>query len=679
MPSAILGLALSASVGFCKSEMTLETYDTGSGLANYSWSWYGGASWAWDSSMDHTGNGGGSIYVTHDPSGDTLLVPESLSGGAWWWSKTYDLTTFTNVQCWFKWDTANSTMTPANFNSQGQGGFSVGLYNAADGFVAGGVPVGTSAQIVGDGSWEHFNYQLLSSRPHIDSIMGFQLYDWKPAPWSGTVAFWADDVTVDQGPVFVPPPTVNPLASAASGLYCINSTEGNSFFDRQEVYCVTNTSVDWWNASSGSPVTYAFTIKSMPGPPSAANGCEAWMFLSPNPTGLEGAPDWNEPNMVIAFVQQDAVGNATLHVQYKVNEPSQQLMYSGGNQTVVDTSVNPGITNHYYWTAPVGTLPGGPVTVNIGPNENNITNETGNILSVTNPATAAGTWTVQFTSPTNVTATAPGGDTQSVAITPYYGSQLNPAGVLRIYLGGQANNAAAINQPVVYSRFQLTGTPTTIDSQFDAQLTLDTNTWLNTVATGPKGVLIVPSSTAYWVTWTLPAGGYSLQAGNEITDLTTWTAPSKFGVIPMQGLNGQFVDSTEVPAGPNAFFNLIQRTFSQLQVLLPGETAAPGTLSGKTGTPTPVSLGAGGTIVVTVNAVDSTWHPVTKPSDQIHLVSTDPSPWVYPGDANMANGVVTFTCNFLAQSTGPGFTVTASDNTDNSILSNTSTPVVVGP
>ena len=46
--------------------------------------------------------------------------------------------------------------------------------------------------------------------------------------------------------------------------------------------------------------------------------------------------------------------------------------------------------------------------------------------------------------------------------------------------------------------------------------------------------------------------------------------------------------------------------FSRLQVLMPGETAAPGTTTGKTGTPNAQTAGASYT--VTVNAVDANWN-----------------------------------------------------------------------
>ena len=52
--------------------------------------------------------------------------------------------------------------------------------------------------------------------------------------------------------------------------------------------------------------------------------------------------------------------------------------------------------------------------------------------------------------------------------------------------------------------------------------------------------------------------------------------------------------------------------FTKLQLLMPGETAAPGTASGKTGSPSAQT--AGTSFNVTVNAVDANWNSSAPPT-----------------------------------------------------------------
>src|SRR5881392_1000808 len=63
--------------------------------------------------------------------------------------------------------------------------------------------------------------------------------------------------------------------------------------------------------------------------------------------------------------------------------------------------------------------------------------------------------------------------------------------------------------------------------------------------------------------------------------------------------------------------------FAKLQILVPGETAAPGTATGKTGAPTAQTAGTG--YSVTVNAVDADWNLVSTVADTVGLTSTDAS------------------------------------------------------
>src|SRR5207244_3410991 len=62
-------------------------------------------------------------------------------------------------------------------------------------------------------------------------------------------------------------------------------------------------------------------------------------------------------------------------------------------------------------------------------------------------------------------------------------------------------------------------------------------------------------------------------------------------------------------------FTVNAGAFTKLQILAPGETAAPGSATGKTGTPTAQT--AGTAFNVTVNAVDANWNLVSS----IHNVS----------------------------------------------------------
>ena len=145
----------------------------------------------------------------------------------------------------------------------------------------------------------------------------------------------------------------------------------------------------------------------------------------------------------------------------------------------------------------------------------------------------------------------------------------------------------------------------------------------------------------------------------------------------------QYIDQSELP-GPIGFYNLKKIDFTQLQVLLPGETNAPGTLTGKVGTPLPVSLGASGFINVTVNAVDSTFHIIPGVTDIIKLTSDDLTSFL-PNNASLVNGTLTFgvTGNSQPLAFGsPGtWTITASDVSvfSSNILPTTSSPVSVTP
>jgi hypothetical protein len=103
---------------------------------------------------------------------------------------------------------------------------------------------------------------------------------------------------------------------------------------------------------------------------------------------------------------------------------------------------------------------------------------------------------------------------------------------------------------------------------------------------------------------------------------------------------------------------------------MPGETAAPGTPSGKTGTPKAQVSGI--PFDITVRGCDNTWTVVPTISNSIQVTSSDAAATL-PQPAQLQSGVRTFTVTFNAAGT---FNILAHDQTDNTIPDGTSASAV---
>src|SRR5207249_4419720 len=112
--------------------------------------------------------------------------------------------------------------------------------------------------------------------------------------------------------------------------------------------------------------------------------------------------------------------------------------------------------------------------------------------------------------------------------------------------------------------------------------------------------------------------------------------------------------------------------FVKLQLLVPGETAAPGTGSGKTGTPNAQT--AGTAFLVTVNAVDANWNLMSS-THTVGITSTDTNATL-PANAALASGTQTFNVTLKTAGTK---TLTATDITDGTKTANTSPLFTVNP
>ncbi len=124
-------------------------------------------------------------------------------------------------------------------------------------------------------------------------------------------------------------------------------------------------------------------------------------------------------------------------------------------------------------------------------------------------------------------------------------------------------------------------------------------------------------------------------------------------------LFGTMLLSTTAFAGP----------YSRLQVLLPGETAAPGTATGKFGTPAVQTAGI--PFSVTVRACDDSWNTVTSITNIVMLTSTDESATL-PGPASLIQGQLHLSVTLNAAGS---FTFSADDQSDPTIPLATSASV----
>jgi hypothetical protein len=164
---------------------------------------------------------------------------------------------------------------------------------------------------------------------------------------------------------------------------------------------------------------------------------------------------------------------------------------------------------------------------------------------------------------------------------------------------------------------------------------------------------------------TLPANA-ALVAGTKAFSVTLKTAGSRTVTA------SDVTDGTKA-AGTSPPITVNPGSFAKLQLLVPGETAAPGTATGKTGTPT--TQAAGVPFTVTVNAVDAYWNVATS-NHVVRITSSDPAATL-PANAALAAGTRTFG---VTLNTAGSRAVTATDVTDGSKTASTSPPIsVVAP
>jgi hypothetical protein len=677
---AALSLAAPACLFAQTVDLPVQTFDSDASGTGVEW---GTGAVAWTGAQ---GNPAGALLVTVNftsgsdtPASDYICL---AGGNPWWQPKAVDLATYKSVDFDIKWDNT-SDITLAQFNDVSSWGQAMTNRNtgaqvmqgwANEGYLSGSLPgldinvcgsynqmapaiASTNIPAAAAGGWTHVSIPVNPAQAHLGAVNGIVIHKWVNQQWgiANSVAgrFWIDNLVFMGNAAPPPPPTVSaPTEKAQPGLN-IWLASANSAYDRQEVCSLVTNGLSWvGHATTGNPVTYSFTITGYPN----SQNCQLFFLLSPNPAYMDNALDWNETNCVY-LKMQGGLTNATMSFQYKINETGGQDMYGGGG---------------IYTAAPGSGNPESGFLATVSP-------ATGGVL---------GTWKVKFTSDTAVELIAPDNTTTNFTFPAYNAAKFaeNPAsgrpGVY-VYLGGQMNTPEdAANQAFVFSDFSITGTPGAFSENFLTDTVLDTTNKWTKPGSAPVGTFIVPAADAggLWLTWTLPAGGYDLQKSSTLNGGSlAWTSPTSTP-IGMVGVVKQLVVPSELPAGDFAFFRLLKRTFTKLQILLPGMTAAPNTENGYTGTPSNQTMDSNGdySFSVIVHSVDNDWNVVSSGTDSIHLTSSSGDFLVanIPADLSLSAGTVIFTVSFLTD--GPASAmITAQDATDGTKTADTSPTVLI--
>jgi len=555
-----------------------------------------------------------------------------------WGGATFNMGAYSNLAFDFKYDT-NSTIQS---NAQ-QFNWVIDNHLAPDGgggsggaFLASFANSGANASNF-DGAWHHINIPISSTIPDIAVSKG-PGYEWfNGAGTSGTFSFWLANIDLVLNTAPPPPPTMS-FTPVVQGLNLWNDKGPN--YTRHQVRTDTlgDFNVNWvGHATPGTPVTYSWNYAHAP----TNNGAGVNFAITPDTvsSNVFADPDWSATNCFYLTINEVGGTSVVANVTVKTNQPS-------NNSTAVSV-----------------------------------------VRLTNNTPTAAGTWSLTFTNDTGFVLTAPGGASTNATIPANLltdtNGQLNIySNQVSIFLSATPNNDANYGSYADVTTFDVTGVGTPIHENFVTQagivspflLLQDQNYGFVPPNVAPN-MLFVTSNDWNWLTWTLPDSQFSPIVRTNLGVGGLWLDS------PLTNINlyGQTrytkISKAYQAASTQQYFGLVKRAFSQLQVILPGETNAPNTITGKTGTPDPVSIGGGGLETFTVNAVDSSFHVIPGVFDTVHIDTTDGSA-ATPVDAALNNGTGTYQVVFM--STG-SFTITASDVTHTNISSNTSSLVTAGP
>ena len=207
-----------------------------------------------------------------------------------------------------------------------------------------------------------------------------------------------------------------------------------------------------------------------------------------------------------------------------------------------------------------------------------------------------------------ITATDTGGFGYNNSISPAFTVNPNTATKLQLLVPGETAAAGKLTGPAGKS-----GTPNTAVAGTAFNTTVNcTDDWYNLVPGAVQPAVAVTTNDLYA---SEPAEAL-LVSSTKLFSVTLKTAgASTISATDTNGAGTTYTQnvSPSITVGTGAAV--------KLQLLAPGETAVPGSGTGKTGTPS--NMATGGNYLVTVNGVDANWNKVTSSSAQVTITTSD--------------------------------------------------------
>lgn len=609
---------------------------------------YGGVSW------NFNGTGNPVSYVTND-------LPEAPSSQnvAWVFSATAGTGLNFGLQTSAMTATGNTNTQLANYTLNFDLAIKGVSINALGGFVA------PTVALFGPGSGLYFGQGILTNPPvsfFPAAGTGYQHYSLPLGGWAAANAAKLN-------------PTVSSFTFAVGFFMSGPTITTNEEIDVANVQVVMNTN------PPPPPLPRLTTVAAKPGVRVFAQNIvatynqEGFSTVNENQSWVGASP--MHPSYSIKIGDFDTVNNYTLYAQF----------VQGGN------AINPFIAysspDCLTWSF---TRAAGGFTSSVAYKVNDANSgPTNTIMNMTSTSLdGRGIWNLTFTSDSNGIVTAPDGTTGSFVIPP--GDAALFANPLNISFGTAPNDPNGFGQFIDINQMVITNLVSgeNVNDDFTKDPILNPNLWDTGFSLDAGSVIQVPPGLAYWVHWPVPDDGFALQTKADLTNTgVRWSGGLFIGGTVMGPTNRWvLVPTTDLPTLDGTptgtlstnmgFFRLVKFTATQLQVLFAGETSAPGTALGYTGSPTPISgaTSAGALTSVTINAVDSTFDIVPGVTDTVHLISSADPNATEPSDAALVNGTLTESILFTAAG---NWTVTASDTSAHPLASGTSAAISVGP